>query len=63
MLLAPSDKRGRQCTCEPTICPLPFHLRPPLIYTLSAEHRVLILLDPSANAQVLDPNVLASGIR
>lgn len=29
----------------------------------SAEHRVLILLDPSANAQALDPNVLASGIR
>lgn len=36
---------------------------PPLDLHPSAEHRVLILLDPSANAQALDPNVLASGIR
>jgi hypothetical protein len=46
------------------------HQPPPCSFTSgpldlhpSAEHGVLILLDPSANAQALDPNVLASGIR
>lgn len=63
MVLAPSDKRIHQCTCKPPAFPLLAHLRPPLDLHHSAEHRVLILLDPSASAQALDPNVLASGIR
>lgn len=63
MLLAPSDKRTRQCTCKPPAFPPALSPPPPLDLHPSAERRVLILLDPSANAQALDPNVLASGIR
>lgn len=60
MLLASFDKRVHKG--KPSSPPAFFTSAPPDLH-LSAEYRVLILLDPSANAQALDPNVLASGIR